>query len=110
LQGCSKRSTKLIVSYGALEMLRRVPAARLGLPARHPYDATMELHGTVEANLVSAIASAKRLRGHPVHQDTISHWSEILQQARRELAENEGDNREVVMQLVAELETELADR
>ena len=70
----------------------------------------MELHGTIEANLVSAIASARRLRGRPVHEDTISHWSDLLNQARRELAANEDDNRQAVLQLMAELETELADR
>jgi hypothetical protein len=75
-----------------------------------PYGPPMELHGTIEANLVSAIASAKRLRGHPVHQDTISHWSDLLHEARRELAANDASNRDVIMQLISDLETELADR
>jgi HPt (histidine-containing phosphotransfer) domain-containing protein len=70
----------------------------------------MEMHGTVEANLVSAIASAKRLRGHPVHADTIAHWSDLLHHALRELATDQSPHRQALMQLVAELEAEVAHR
>ena len=70
----------------------------------------MEMHGTVVANLTSAIASAKRLRGHPVHPDTIAHWSDLLHHARRELSTDQSPDRLALMQLVAELEAELADR
>jgi hypothetical protein len=70
----------------------------------------MEMHGTIEANLLSAIKSAKRLHGHPVHQDTISHWSDLLGHARRELAAAQSDAPDALTQLVAELESEIADR
>lgn len=70
----------------------------------------MEMHGTVEANLISAIASAKRLRGHAVHADTIAHWSDLLHHARRELVADRSPDRPGMMQLVSELEAELADR
>jgi hypothetical protein len=70
----------------------------------------MEMHGTVEANLISAIASAKRLRGHPVHPDTLAHWSDFLHHARRELAADQSPDRQALMLLVAELEAELANR
>lgn len=70
----------------------------------------MELHGTLEVNLGAAIRSARRLRGHPVHPDTISHWTDLLHQARRELGAGSGPSAEVVKQLLIDLETELAER
>lgn len=70
----------------------------------------MELHGTLEVNLGAAIRSARRLRGHPVHPDTISHWTDLLHQARRELGAGAGPSAEVVKQLLIDLETELAER
>lgn len=70
----------------------------------------MKLHGTLEANLVAAIRSARRLRGHPVHPDTLSHWTDLLRQARRELSAETCLHAEPVQQLVVELETELAER
>jgi hypothetical protein len=75
-----------------------------------PYAAPMEMHGTVEANLISAIASVKRLRGHPVHADTVAHWSHLLHHAQRELATDGSPDRQALMQLVGELEAELAHR
>ena len=70
-------------------------------------DLSMEIHGSVTKNLISAVQSARRLRGHPVYADTLGHWRELLTYARRELAN--GSN-EPILALVAELENELADR
>ena len=70
---------------------------------------TMELHGSIEANLVAAVRSARRLRGHPIHADTLQHWTDLLHQARRQLAANPANATETLKQLVADLETELAD-
>jgi hypothetical protein len=70
----------------------------------------MEMHGTLEANLMSAVGSAKRLRGHSVHPDTIAHWSDVLHHARRELVANQSSNLPAVTRLMAELEAELANR
>jgi hypothetical protein len=67
----------------------------------------MELHGTITNNLASALQSARRFRGHPVHADTLGHWTDLLHHARRELAEGSTDP---ILPLVLELEKELADR
>ena len=69
----------------------------------------MELHGSIEANLFAAVRSARRLRGHPVHSDTREHWTDLLHQARRQLAADPTNGTEALRQLVADLETELAD-
>jgi riboflavin synthase alpha subunit len=45
----------------------------------------MQLHGTVQTNLEAAVRSARRLRGHPVHGDTLAYWTDLLHQARRKL-------------------------
>ncbi len=70
----------------------------------------MELHGSIEANLASAIRSARRLRGHPVHPDTVSHWTDLLHQARRDLGAASAPPPEVIARLLVDLETELAER
>jgi hypothetical protein len=67
----------------------------------------MDLHGSLATNLASAVQSARRLRGHPVHADTLSHWTELLHHARREMA---GGSSEAIPSLILELEEELADR
>jgi hypothetical protein len=67
----------------------------------------MELHGSVANNLTSAVRSARRLRGHPIHQDTIDHWKSLLDHARRELAKGSAEPTRL---LIVELENELADR
>lgn len=69
----------------------------------------MELHGSVQGNLIAAIRSARRLRGHPVHPDTLGHWTDLLHQARRELGAGSSST-DAIKQLVADLETELAER
>ena len=38
----------------------------------------MDLDGTLADNLRAAIVSAERLSGHPVHQDTLGFWRELL--------------------------------
>lgn len=68
----------------------------------------MELHGTIETNLLGAIQSARRLKGHPVHADTLDHWTGVLSEARRELSADDASNG--IRGLVVELELELADR
>ena len=61
----------------------------------------MRIEGTVRANLIAAIASARRWKGRPVHKDTIDHWRRLLEHGRRPCGESVND-------LVAELETEMA--
>jgi hypothetical protein len=67
----------------------------------------MDLHGSIKSNLASAVQSARRLRGHPVHPDTIAHWELLLDHARRAVANG---SIEPVRVLIAELEHELGDR
>lgn len=70
----------------------------------------MKLHGSTEGNLIAAVRSANRLRGQPVHADTIKHWADLLHHARQELATSIGLPAEPLMRLVAELEVAMARR
>jgi len=70
----------------------------------------MQLHGSTEGNLIAAVRSASRLRGHPVYADTIKHWADLLHHARRELSTNAALPSETLKRLVAELEVELTRR
>lgn len=65
----------------------------------------MKIEGSIRTNLISAITSARRWRGRPVHRDTINYWHSILDHGRRAGA---GPLGEPVTELVAELENELA--
>jgi len=67
----------------------------------------MELHGSIVNNLTSAVQSARRLRGEPVHADTVDHCADLLDHARRELADGSS---EPIQPLIVELEKELAER
>jgi hypothetical protein len=67
----------------------------------------MELHGSIIENLQAALASAKRLRGHPIHKDTITFWRELIAQARAEMPQQTRGAE--IESLVATLEGELAD-
>lgn len=61
----------------------------------------MRIEGTVRANLIAAVASARRWRGRPVHRETAEHWRLLLAYAERQpLGESVSD-------LVAELENEM---
>lgn len=64
----------------------------------------MRIDGSVRSNLLSAISSARRWRGRPVHKDTIGHWQDVLEHGRRA---GSGPFPEPVGELVAELELEL---
>ena len=65
----------------------------------------MKIDGSIRSNLLSAISSARRWRGRPVHRDTISHWHGVLEHGRRAGTSPLG---EPVTELVAELELELS--
>ena len=70
----------------------------------------MKLHGSTEGNLMSAIRSASRLRGRPVHGDTLKYWSDLVRHARDELTAYSGLPPEALPRLVAELESEIGRR
>jgi len=64
----------------------------------------MRIEGSVRANLIAAVASARRWRGRPVHSDTIDHWRRLLDYGRLVDRQSCG---EAVGDLVAQLETEM---
>jgi len=69
-----------------------------------------EIHGPILDNLTNALASAQRLRGHPVYKDTLSYWNELVREAkraRRDPAFEQPDNFE---DAIVKLEVELAER
>ena len=72
--------------------------------------ARMKLHGSVEGNLTAAVRSARRLRGHSVHAETLGYWDELLHHARGERPSGYPQERHVVGRLIIDLETEIADR
>ena len=65
----------------------------------------MRIEGSVRANLLAAVASARRLRDRPVHKDTVDHWQQLLDYGRHVSHHQPG---EIPDDLVAELEAELA--
>ena len=67
----------------------------------------MQIEGSIHANLIAAIASARRWRGRPVHDDTLRHWHELLELARQndDLAADAS-----LGELVVELNARLAER
>ena len=70
----------------------------------------MMLHGSVAGNLTAAVRSARRLRGHPVHVDTLVYWEALLHHARGERPSGYPQERRVVGRLIIDLETEIAER
>ena len=70
----------------------------------------MELHGSMIDNLNNALASARRLRGHPVYQDTLSYWRDLVQEARRLRQDPACTQSEEIGAAIASLEGELAER
>ena len=64
----------------------------------------MKIEGSLRANLLAAIASARRLRGAPVHSDTKDYWVRLAEHGRRTSEQPTGES---VGDLVAELESEL---
>jgi hypothetical protein len=64
----------------------------------------MRIEGTVRANLIAAVASARRWRGRPVHKDTLEHWRRLLDYGRQVDHQLQG---EALSDLVAELEAEM---
>ena len=65
----------------------------------------MQIEGSIRANLIAAVASARRLRGKAVHDDTIAYWRQLLEHARRAGVQPQGER---FGQLMADLEIELA--
>jgi hypothetical protein len=70
----------------------------------------MELHGTIEQNVISALRSAKRLRGQSVHRETVEHWEHVLARAEFDLSSRPSSEQRDLGGLVSELRMELASR
>jgi hypothetical protein len=66
--------------------------------------------GTLLQNLQAALASAKRLRGQPVHRDTIDFWRQLLHHAEAVEQVYPASDAPMVTRLIAELQQELAGR
>jgi hypothetical protein len=67
----------------------------------------MQPEGRLIKYMSGAVRSSKRLRGHPVYQDTLSFWSELLDEARRVLNASGNVARPKLAALVYQLEVEL---
>ena len=70
----------------------------------------MKLHGTTEGNLISAVRSAHRLQGSPVHKDTVRFWRDLIAHAQNELSSRATVPSDSVRRLVSDLEVEVARR
>lgn len=70
----------------------------------------MKLHGSIIDNLNDALASARRLRGRPVYQDTLTYWRDLVQEARRLRQDPACTQSEAIGAAIASLEGELAER
>jgi hypothetical protein len=70
----------------------------------------MNLHGSILGNVENALASAQRLRGHPVYKDTLIYWTELLQEARRARKDLEGPPLRALEAAIVNLEAELSQR
>ena len=70
----------------------------------------MKLHGSITGNLTAAVRSVRRLRGRPVHADTLVYWDELLRHARRDRPAGYPQERHVVGRLIIDLEAAIAER
>jgi hypothetical protein len=68
----------------------------------------MELHGSITQNLQAAVESSRRLKGHPIHRDTLAFWSDLIREARARRSLGEGTDDREVEEAIAELESVLA--
>jgi hypothetical protein len=67
----------------------------------------MQIHGSIAQNLRGALESSRRLKGHPIHRDTLRFWSDLIREARARRAAGEHLGEEIE-QAIAELEVVLA--
>lgn len=70
----------------------------------------MELAGSLRENLDAAVRSARRLRGQPVHKDTLSYWQELLSLSRATKRWEPVEDMMKLEELMATLQEEIALR
>jgi hypothetical protein len=68
----------------------------------------MEIHGSIAQNIKAAVASSRRLKGHPIHRDTLKFWSDLIAEVRTRRASGELLDDPEVEEAIAELELVLA--
>ena len=68
----------------------------------------MEMHGSTAQNIKAAVASSRRLKGHPIHRDTLRFWSDLIAEIRARRASGEFLDDPEVDEAIAELELVLA--
>lgn len=68
----------------------------------------MELHGSITSNLRAAVESSRRLKGHPIHRDTLLFWSRLIREARAMRATQEIFEDPDAERYIAELEITLS--
>lgn len=70
----------------------------------------MNLSGSILQNVENAVTSARRLRGLPVYRDTLTYWTELLQEARFARKGLTPTDLQTLQAAIVSLETELAER
>jgi hypothetical protein len=70
----------------------------------------MKLHGSLANNLEAALTSARRLKGHPIHKDTLVFWSDLRAHARVQKNAAGSEVSDATDKLLADLQTELSAR
>lgn len=70
----------------------------------------MKLLAGIAEELGAAISSAERLRGSPVHGDTLQLWRDLLGQARAEKRNLAADEAAVIEPLIGHLQCQLTAR
>jgi hypothetical protein len=69
----------------------------------------MELYGSIADNLKAAVESSRRLKGHPIHKDTLQFWSDLIREARARKAAGGALDRSEVDEAISELEVVLVE-
>ena len=90
-----------------MELRAQVLHAAAGRFAYSIWETHMRLHGSTEGNLLNALRSANRLRGHHIHADTLQFWSDLVVHAKREISSGGELRSSDVARLAAQLETEV---
>lgn len=67
----------------------------------------MNIVGSIHANLRAALQSARRLKGGPVHPDTVDHWTRLVCVAKEEPVAMESFK---TRSLMSDLEREISAR
>ncbi len=70
----------------------------------------MELHGKLIDNLKRAVRSAERLRGFPVHKDTLDFWRGLLEHARAEKDLHPDEDALAIADLIGQLQSQVMAR